>query len=428
MAWNDALIGSALYTTLRPFAQPLIGTVHGWFATKMVVIMLFRPYTPRYFPGTRKKLPFTPGIFPSRQRAVAQNIATTVTETLITPEDLQAKLKDWITEEGLYTAVGAIIDTVLTDLQNSDRVHALVKKVRHLAPGLLDKLNTSFIDGLVHDDKGQVAKLADWLVDEVLVPWKVSPALADSTVGILFEKLLTSETIRQGLVGALSPATNTRLEAAIREYSSGAVRFVATLVPISSALNSCQNWLRDHPQEARELIESAINDSDVRQHLVERLTGFSLGQVPLETVNELRTGLARTVQNLVATHRDELQLTLQRMEKHGMEAVLQGLLAWSPSELDPALRESIQREAAGFLYRYLTGELTTLVPRLMARLDLRTLIVDKIEAYSPQKLEGLLLGMIHRELRALELLGAVIGFFLGVIAWGVEVWFPIVHF
>ncbi|MBC7543422.1 MAG: DUF445 family protein [Candidatus Sericytochromatia bacterium] len=425
MAWQDVIIGSSLYATMRPFAQPLIGTFHGWFATKMVVIMLFRPYKPIYWPFTQTAIPFTPGIFPSRQKAVALNIANTVTGTLITPADLQGKIKAWITKEHLHTAVGAVIDTVMLDLKNSERTHAMVRKFREMAPRLLDKANTSFIDGLTMDNSGQITRVTDWLVDEVLVPWHVSAELAESAIEVVFDRILTPETIRQSIVGALSPATNARLEAAIRAHSTGAVKFVATLMPIGSALNSCQNWLRDHPEEAREMVESALQDSDVRQHLTERVTGFSLSQLPLETVQSFRRGLADTMRRVVAEQREPIMGTLQRMEKHGIDAAAQAFLSWTPRQFDPELRETIQVEAATFMYRYLTEEMANLLPQLLAKLDLRTLIIDKIEGYSSERLEGLILGMIQRELRSLEVLGAVIGLFLGLIAWTIEFSFPL---
>jgi uncharacterized membrane protein YheB (UPF0754 family) len=425
MPWQDVIIASSAYLALRPFAQPLIGTVHGWFATKMVVIMLFRPYQPKYWPGTNRRIPFTPGIFPSRQKAVAHNIANTVTGTLITPADLQSKIKVWVTEEHLYTAVGAVIDTILLDLQNSDRTHLMVRKFRDMAPRRLDKLNKGFIDGLVSDDSGQITKMTDWLVDEVLVPWRISPGIAESAVTIAFDRILTPETIRQALIGTLSPQTNARLEAAIREHTTGAMRFVAGLVPIGNALNSCRDWLDEHPEEALELVENAVRDSDVRQHLTDRVTGFSLGQLPVETVNSLRTGLDNAIRRVLAEQREPIVETLKRLESQGVEAAATAFLQWSPSQFDPELRETIQREAATFLYRYLTEELTALLPKLLAQLDLRSLIVDKIEGYSSERLESLILGMIQKELRSLEVLGAVIGFGLGVIAWTVEVWFPV---
>lgn len=427
MAWQDVLIAAPIYRAIRPFAQPFIGTVHGWFATKMVVVMLFRPYTPKYWPGTERRIPFTPGIFPSRQKAVALNIANTVTGTLITPADLQAKIKVWITDDHLYTAVGAVIDTVMLDLQNSDRTHLLASKFRDMAPKWLDKVNATFIEGLLRDDSAQIDKLTDWLVDEVLVPWRVSPVIAENAVTIAFDRILTPETIRQALIGTLSPQTNARLESAIRENTTGAMRFVAGLVPIGNVLNSCQSWLEENPDDARDLVESALRDSDVRQHLTDRVTGFSLGQLPVETVNSFRTGLGHAIRRVVAEQRGPILTTMRRLESQGIDAAADAFLRWSPRQFDRELRETIQREAATFLYRYLTEELTNLLPQLLAQLDLRTLIIDKIEGYSPERLEGLILGMIQRELRALELLGAVIGFLLGLIAWTVEVWFPVPH-
>ena len=45
-----------VYTVVRPFLQPIIGAFHGWFATRMVVVMLFRPHKVYYIWG--KQVPF----------------------------------------------------------------------------------------------------------------------------------------------------------------------------------------------------------------------------------------------------------------------------------------------------------------------------------------------------------------------------------
>jgi uncharacterized membrane protein YheB (UPF0754 family) len=53
------------------------------------------------------------------------------------------------------------------------------------------------------------------------------------------------------------------------------------------------------------------------------------------------------------------------------------------------------------------------------------MIIAKVEAYSSQDIENLILGIMKRELANLELLGLLIGVLLGISALGIEYFLPI---
>ncbi|MBE6702399.1 MAG: DUF445 family protein [Ruminococcaceae bacterium] len=69
---------------------PIIGAVIGLFTNFIAVKMLFRPYKPVYIGKLR--LPFTPGIIPSRQKALGKALGTAISESLIRKEDLKKAL------------------------------------------------------------------------------------------------------------------------------------------------------------------------------------------------------------------------------------------------------------------------------------------------------------------------------------------------
>ena len=53
------------------------------------------------------------------------------------------------------------------------------------------------------------------------------------------------------------------------------------------------------------------------------------------------------------------------------------------------------------------------------------MIEEKIEAYSSQDVENLILGIMKRELKNLEVLGLLIGLILGISALAIEYFLPI---
>lgn len=67
---------------------PLIGAIIGYFTNYIAVKMLFRPYYPKRI--GKWQIPFTPGIIPKRQKALAKAIGKAVGENLLTGDDLKA--------------------------------------------------------------------------------------------------------------------------------------------------------------------------------------------------------------------------------------------------------------------------------------------------------------------------------------------------
>src|SRR5262245_45670266 len=92
---------------------PLFYGFHGWLATWMAVWALFHPYEAKFIPYTRIQLPLTPGIFPKRRSKLAQAVAGTVTQTLLTAEDIKAKAEGLVTEHNIYVSIDLFLDTVL---------------------------------------------------------------------------------------------------------------------------------------------------------------------------------------------------------------------------------------------------------------------------------------------------------------------------
>lgn len=75
---------------LRYAAGPLLGALIGYCTNWLAVRMLFRPYYAKKI--GRLRVPFTPGIIPKRQSALAAAMGKAVGEQLLTGEDLAEAL------------------------------------------------------------------------------------------------------------------------------------------------------------------------------------------------------------------------------------------------------------------------------------------------------------------------------------------------
>jgi len=90
-------------------------------------------------------------------------------------------------------------------------------------------------------------------------------------------------------------------------------------------------------------------------------------------------------------------------------------LALLPADIEDRLRKSIVKHVMNAL-----PEISENLGRKLAeRLDVKALVVERVEGFSNDRLEEIVLGIARRELRAIELLGGVLGGVIGGVQWAV---------
>lgn len=260
----------------------LISGAIGYFTNYIAVKMLFRPRTEKHIFG--KRVPFTPGIIPKNRGRLAKALGRTVSEQLLTGDDLKNALcsesaADAVSEkitEAVFSDTP--LDTVLGKIMGGDRLSAAkdtaqsriteiaVQKLKEADIGAIviregtgavrEKLAGSMLAMFVNDDL--IAELAapigakiDDYIDrnaEAMIGSAVSEQL-DRLAGSSLDALLTGSGIPRDAVK----------DAAARLYTGAAASFTDALlssVDISALVEARVNAMS--VEDIEELVMSVM--------------------------------------------------------------------------------------------------------------------------------------------------------------------------
>ena len=135
---------------LQFLAGPVIGAIIGIFTNYIAVKMLFRPYYTKHI--GKLHVPFTPGIIPRRQPALAAALGRMVSEKLVRKEDLR---RAFLSDELTNTIVGGILALPPA----GDAGKALVGDAYQVGRGkLLDMLTDKVVVGIGSLDITEILK------------------------------------------------------------------------------------------------------------------------------------------------------------------------------------------------------------------------------------------------------------------------------
>jgi len=118
------------------------------------------------------------------------------------------------------------------------------------------------------------------------------------------------------------------------------------------------------------------------------------------------------------TNPENLRRLMPIVEEHVDEFLRRRL-----TELFPVISMFIGEKTIGELKTHFMNELERIFPILMQRymnhlqseLDLEKIVVDKVTALTSDRLEALLMSVMAREFRFVEILGGILGFLIGLL-------------
>ena len=114
----------------------------------------------------------------------------------------------------------------------------------------------------------------------------------------------------------------------------------------------------------------------------------------------------------------------------GIEAHIDGFLQERLKEKIPVLAMFLSDEMLSTIKAGLMEEIETMLPmvisqfadKLSATIDVEQMVRDKVSAFSSDRLEALLLAVMTKEFRFVELIGGVLGFVIGLIQMCFSIW------
>lgn len=413
-----AWLGSSL---IQPgfWFQPLFYSFHGWLATEMALAMLFRPYEPKYLPGTKLRLPFTPGIFPRGRHKLSISIANTITEILLTEKDIKKQAEKLVTEENIYQALEALLDSVGKELRDVGNIRQLYKSLDRVLPNLLNKLVHDAISALEEGDDKQYQALFDQLFTHVVPHIRLEHSQATLMVDLVFNTALSPGKVRLFLVDLLTDTNNERIETLIRNQIHGLQGLLLRFLDIQKALQQLRDFLKEQPAGSEDLILELIDQLELREKTAQQLLAFSPQHLSGESLEHIKAYLSLSLKKALIQHRDELALALSNLSQEATHSLTKHLFTmdWSDGNFP-----GFKRDAARFIHTYLNKELENILSRALPAISMNQVIVEKIDQFSAQQLEETIQRICHRELRWLAFLGTFLGFWLGLVSNVVSYW------
>ena len=371
--------------------------------------MLFRPYRAIYL--GRRKLPFTPGLIPSNQARLAQRVSDTIMGSLLTPEELQKLARRLLQLDRTQSAIRWLLDLALGQLQGANE-----QKTTRILAGVLEDLLGQSLPRVLR----VLARREDFLeaqfnqiFDQVLLDFELNDSQADQLSEWLLQVVLPPDVLRQSLVDFLTDRNIQIIDEGFREKASGTYWVVANLFGLRNTLTRLRTYCLDEREASNSRLAELIQSLGIRGRLKEWLQNLSLQNLPVSTVRQLRKTMRDSLRNYVQERGADL---LQELSNSVDWEKVSGLLLNRLRNSDVVNNSltPVSRELALILERYLEKDLETLVTQVIPILNIDEVIIERVNATTPQDLEFAIQGIVRNELQAIVNLGGVLGFTIGL--------------
>lgn len=249
---------------------PILGGIIGLFTNYLAIKMLFRPYTAKTIFG--KRLPLTPGMIPKRQGEIAKAIGATISESLLTSEDIassfggddMAKKASSVVSDYLFSGEVLNINAERADdiiLSMSDVVAGKaieLAKEKEISKVLAVKIQQSVQESLP-------AMLSAFL------PQKVMDSFSQNLTGKIDEYIEVNgkELVKSGISKELNAVVSMPLSDTLTKFSISKEDIESSVEKIYKGFVTEQLPKMFESLSISSIVEEKINDMDMRE--LERL-------------------------------------------------------------------------------------------------------------------------------------------------------------
>jgi uncharacterized membrane protein YheB (UPF0754 family) len=399
--WN----GVNLWIVILP---PVLGGVIGYFTNDIAIKMLFRPYEPKTIFG--KRIPFTPGLIPSNQERLAQKISDVIMRSLLTPEEMQRLARRLLQPERTEKAIGWLLNLALEQMQGSSQ-NRTAKILGNILQDLMGQSLPRLLRVWSRREDFLETQL-NQIFDQVLLDFQLNAEQAAQVSDWMVNGVLPPNRVRQLLVDFLSDYNIQVIDETLRSKTSGTYWVVANIFGVRNALTRLRAVCTDEPDKSNARIAELTAGLGVKVRLQKWLQQFSLQELPVSTVRQLRATLRQTIKTYLKNNGSELLQTMSvSIDWEKLALQLLGRLQ-SSAVMNESLG-MVSQELALILERYLERDLEAIVMQAIPILNIDQVIIDRVKATSPAELEGAINTIVRSELQAIVNLGGILGFVIG---------------
>lgn len=434
----------------------IVGAIIGLFTNWIAIVMLFRPWTEKKLFG--KRLPFTPGLIPSRQTELAEKLGVIVEQDLLTPEGVAKSLRRPALE---FAVKRSVIQSVGNTLQETPTLGGLLTRAfgdeaTHKVEEFLVLQAVRFLrEG---EGRAKLESLADALFDHVrqtLAREEVRQSLIDGVAGPLHSRLLASEKTWQDVLPASARLfVEERLRGQVGPLLEGLARWMEEPAFVDAVARMLTEKVESIPLIGA-MAKSFLTTERVRHDIVPRLQSVAqsatahslvedklqstLGQVwqqPIaDTIGKLsgedfQTLMEKTISSLldhVLADQEGNRQQFRRVIVDGLLAganpdtvgdllhrVLEGVLSYNVRNLYIQHTEQADR-LLGQMWQFLRDRMIDGLPDLLEALSVRQIVEEQVGSYPIPTLEKLIISVVNKELKMITLLGGLLGAVIGLV-------------
>ncbi|TWH54657.1 DUF445 domain-containing protein [Dulcicalothrix desertica] len=391
-------------------SPPVLGGIIGYFTNDVAIKMLFRPYRALYIGN--KRIPFTPGLIPRNQERLAKNISDTIMGSLLTPQELQNLARRLLQTDRVEGAILWLLQSALEQIK-FDKDQKSAKILASILRDLLGESLPRLLKTLARREDFLETQI-NQIFDQVLLEFQLNDEQAKRLADWLLQVVLPPDTIRSAIVDFLTDRTIQTIDESFREKTSGTYWVVANLFGLRNTLTRLRTFCLDEKDATNIRIRELTQDLNVNNRIKRFLLDLSLQNLPIATVRQLRKTTRESVRHYLQTSGGELLQGLSdSMDWDNIAAVLITRLGTSP--VVSASLETVSKELALVLERYLERDLEKIVAQVIPILSIDQVIVDRVKSTSPADLEAAIEGIVKNELQAIVSLGGILGFVVGLL-------------
>lgn len=389
---------------------PMAGAIIGYFTNDLAINMLFRPYKPLYI--FNKQLPFTPGLIPRNQERLAKRVSDTIMSSLLTPEELQKLAKRLLQTERVKAGIFWLLQLAFKQIKEDKEQ----KTARILADILRDLFGDSLpkLLKIIARQDNFLQKQIDQIFDRILLEFRLTEVQARQLSDWLLQVIFAPDLLRQALVNFLTDRNISVIDEGFREKTTGTYWVVANLFGVKNALSRLRTFCLDEQDIANTRIKELLLSLEIRNRLKEFFLTFSLQNLPVATVKQLR----ETTNNAVRDYIQEKGADFLHEFSNSIDWDKVSILIVNRLQASDVVTTSlglISEELALILERYLEEDLEKIVEEAIPILSIDEVIIEKIKATSPQNLEEATQSIVKTELQAIVNLGGLLGLIIGII-------------